>query len=177
MTTRRLTKTMARVSATTPTPTCQDTVTMRRASRQVRKCPTTCHSLIKTRHGTRWMTLIMTQTRTRTQRKLPIPWMCEARRRTGLFELLFWTSTSNSTLHTSLVYYQSLAPIAVCEHVLLIREPFTRPCKYRIMSTVVLVVTTLVGNALSRTVNQRHPLGMRNPPNTVKPCQKSTAWT
>jgi hypothetical protein len=95
MTTHRLT-TMARVSATTPT--CQDTVTMRRASRQVRKCPTTCHSLIKTRHGTRWMTLITTQTQTR--RNLRISWMCEARHRRGLlFDLLFGPVTIHCIPH------------------------------------------------------------------------------
>ncbi len=86
MTTRRPLTTMVLVS--TITPRCQDTMTMRRASRQARKCPTTCHSLITAQHGTRWMTLIMTQTQTR--RKLPISWMCEVRRRRGpFFELLF----------------------------------------------------------------------------------------
>jgi len=97
MTTHRLTS-MAQVSAITLR--CQDTVTTCKAFRQARKCLTTCHSLIKAQHGTRWMTLIMTQTQMQTSRKLPISWMCEARRRRGLFfELLFGPVTVHCIPH------------------------------------------------------------------------------
>ena len=57
---------------------------MRRAFHQVRKCLTTCHSLIKAPRGMSWMTRVLTQTPT--QRKPPT--MYEAQRSRGLFELL-----------------------------------------------------------------------------------------
>jgi hypothetical protein len=142
MTTRRLT-TMARVSATTHT--CQDTVTMWRASRQVRKCLTTCHNLIKTWHGTRWMILIMTQTQTQTLRHLPISWMCEARRRRGLLFLNCFFGPVPVTVHC-------IPHLYTTNHLLLLQYANTycssaNPFRNTVLSTVVLV-TSLAGNGL-----------------------------
>lgn len=150
MTTPRRT-TMAQVSATTPK--CQDTATLRSASRQVRKSPTTCHNLIKAQqHGTRWMTLIMTQTQTPMRRKLPISWRCEARRRGGLsffFELLFLPVAVHCIPHDHLY---------TTNHLLLLQYANTycsstnhsadlRNIQYYVHLTVVLT-TILVGKAL-----------------------------